>query len=207
MIDVYDGRFPSSQKNLLERSKDGANGEMEERRLFYVGITRAKNNLAFFDIADKPSQYLNEVFPEIEQKRKEALLQEQKRLRDEMQREQQIRFDQMIKEQRERAEARRAEAERTQKIAEETRKAKAAEAQKQKEAAEKADYDLCLQEIMLVIDNQDEQATDHHGRRWIKCEVCGDIKLSDFFASYGGPQRMNLGTCSECARKQRASHS
>lgn len=68
MIDVYDGRFPCSMPNPFETSKDNANGEMEERRLFYVGMTRAKNDLAFFRIKGKNSAYLRELFPEAAEK-------------------------------------------------------------------------------------------------------------------------------------------
>ena len=34
MVDVYDGRFPSSRPNIFSRSKDNADGEQEDRRLF-----------------------------------------------------------------------------------------------------------------------------------------------------------------------------
>jgi DNA helicase-2/ATP-dependent DNA helicase PcrA len=64
MVDVYDGRFPSSRVNVFSRSKDNADGEMEERRLFYVGITRAKNHLHLFNIHNSPSSYIEELFPE-----------------------------------------------------------------------------------------------------------------------------------------------
>ena len=62
MVDVYDGRFPSSRMDVFCRSKDNANPEQEERRLCYVGITRAKNNLSFFKIKDKSSLYIDELF-------------------------------------------------------------------------------------------------------------------------------------------------
>lgn len=64
MVDVYDGRFPSSRPNIFSRSKDNADGEQEERRLFYVGITRAKNSLKFFIISNKTSAFLDELFSE-----------------------------------------------------------------------------------------------------------------------------------------------
>jgi DNA helicase-2/ATP-dependent DNA helicase PcrA len=64
MVDVYDGRFPSSRVNIFSRSKDNADGEMEERRLFYVGITRARSFLQLFDIRNRQSAFVYELFPE-----------------------------------------------------------------------------------------------------------------------------------------------
>ena len=64
MVDVFDARFPSSRPNIFCRSKDSADGEQEERRLFYVGVTRAKNKLTLFKIAGRTSSYINELFPE-----------------------------------------------------------------------------------------------------------------------------------------------
>lgn len=63
MVDVYDGRFPSSRPNVFSRSKDNADPEQEERRLFYVGITRAKNNLYLFNIRNYFSEYIKDLFP------------------------------------------------------------------------------------------------------------------------------------------------
>ena len=65
MVDIYDGIFPSSRPDVIHRSKDRASIDREERRLFYVGITRAKNNLYFIRIKDKPSSFIDELFPEI----------------------------------------------------------------------------------------------------------------------------------------------
>jgi hypothetical protein len=64
MVDVYEGRFPSNRPNIFSRSKDSADPAQEERRLFYVGITRAKNSLTFFNIEGKQSSFISELFPE-----------------------------------------------------------------------------------------------------------------------------------------------
>lgn len=71
MVDVYDGRFPSSRPNIFSRSKDNADGEQEERRLFYVGITRAKNRLSLFGIKGRESTFIDQLFP------KQKILREQ----------------------------------------------------------------------------------------------------------------------------------
>lgn len=66
MLDVYDGRFPASKSDMFNRSKDSSNWEMEERRLFYVGITRAKNKLTLFSLKDRKSSFVDELSPKEE---------------------------------------------------------------------------------------------------------------------------------------------
>lgn len=51
IIDVNRGTFPNDRCNDIE----------EERRLFYVAITRARNKLKIFYIVDKPSSFISEI--------------------------------------------------------------------------------------------------------------------------------------------------
>lgn len=57
LIDVYDGILP-----LTDDSEDEKEYQ-EERRLFYVAMTRAKNSLNIFDIRNKESAFIREIFP------------------------------------------------------------------------------------------------------------------------------------------------
>ena len=58
LLDTYNGVFPcTTEESPIEEI-------MEERRLFYVAITRAKNRLVAFQIENRPSSFLAEIFPE-----------------------------------------------------------------------------------------------------------------------------------------------
>lgn len=56
-------------------------------------------------------------------------------------------------------------------------------------------------EIIDKIAQQEEPAYDSLGVRWIQCEQCGKIDEEAEFSNYGGPNRVNLGVCNECIRK------
>ena len=197
MVDVYDGRFPSSKKNIFNRSKDNADGEQEERRLFYVGITRAKNELYVFSIDGKPSSYIDSLFPESKVQRIKAEQQKDMERREAAER---IRLDNMRRNaeaQRLREEeARRAAEQRAKKLEEERKK----EEERRKIQAERA-YLEAFNEVKDLFTQQDTQIRSSNGERWIKCEICGRILPSDKFVSYGGLNHINLGTCNDCSRK------
>ena len=63
LIDVYDSLFP---EKVVDRKRctdsDVLRLYEEERRLFYVGMTRAKNKLFLLSYDDKKSTFINELF-------------------------------------------------------------------------------------------------------------------------------------------------
>jgi len=48
------------------------------------------------------------------------------------------------------------------------------------------------------IDQQQKPVKDDKGRRWVKCQCCGEVKRDFEFIEYGGQGRVNLGTCKIC---------
>lgn len=214
MVDVYDGRFPSSKPNRYSRSKDAAEearSEQEERRLFYVGMTRAKNNLTFFNIKDRYSQYIEEIFPEVKQKRleeesrkaaeeKERRLAEEARLREEQAKKEQERRELEKKERAKREQERRERAEKELeqriKAQKENERIKAEQA---KRFAEE-DYNSRYKEVKDKFTQQDTPIYDSSGKRWVQCEICGKIKPFTEFWSCGGKNHTNLGKCNACKK-------
>lgn len=64
LMDICDGVFPSRPLNKLVSSSASDIKEFEEeRRLFYVGMTRAKNVLCVFSIKSKQSCFIDELKP------------------------------------------------------------------------------------------------------------------------------------------------
>ena len=57
LLDVFDGIIPSTQ-NIYNTQY-----YQEERRLFYVAMTRAKNYLYFLSISGRKSSFISEIFP------------------------------------------------------------------------------------------------------------------------------------------------
>lgn len=198
MVDVYDGRFPSSRPNIFSRSKDNADGEQEERRLFYVGITRAKNHLNLFNICDRESSFVEELFPEVKAKHEEEL---HRRITAERARKYEVILRQQEKERQRRkkeVEERKKEAEERQKAEEEKWAQRQKEEKEEQERRKKVEDANCKEEVLKIIDQQEYQARDHLGRRWVRCEKCGEVKQDKDFSSYGGEKRINIGICSNC---------
>ena len=197
MVDVYDGRFPSSRPNIFSRSKDNADGEQEERRLFYVGITRAKNKLSLFAIKGRESTFIDQLFPdqkmirekEDEEKRRRAHeVQEQRRIESMRRRAEQGRIAQeqyLI---------------RQEELRKEREKALEIERERQKQIVEMR-LANSYNEVKDKFTQQEHQIRDSSGRRWVQCELSGEIKLESEFGSYGGTNHVNLGVCYICSRR------
>ncbi len=64
IVDVYDGCLPHSSREDAQEQERIDNYE-EERRLFYVAITRAKNELYLFYVSECESGFVNEVAPPV----------------------------------------------------------------------------------------------------------------------------------------------
>ncbi|MGN0974649.1 MAG: ATP-dependent helicase [Gemmiger sp.] len=71
LADVTDGLLPGCDPS--DDSHEGRAALQEERRLLYVGMTRARRELAIFSFQDPSlrSTFLEEVFPELANRRKE----------------------------------------------------------------------------------------------------------------------------------------
>ena len=64
IVDVYDGCLPHYDRETAKEQEKIDNYE-EERRLFYVAITRAKNELYLFYIQEYDSSFVAEITPPI----------------------------------------------------------------------------------------------------------------------------------------------
>lgn len=185
MVDVYDGRFPSSRPNIFCRSKDSADGEQEERRLFYVGITRAKNKLHLFEIESKPSTFIEELFPERKLLRLEKEEEQQKMWQEEQER---IRQNQLLRQQEQaRQKAARVRAEQTAVFS----------------SLSTGHNDLPIKTVRTVdqilnenYDQEEYLIYDRVGFRRMKCTACGRVQLERDFAKH---ETCNRGICGKCA--------
>ncbi len=62
LLDVIDGILPDQiPKNLKNAPKEDIEAYEEDRRLFYVGVTRAKNRLLVFTMKNQPSKFCMEL--------------------------------------------------------------------------------------------------------------------------------------------------
>jgi DNA helicase-2/ATP-dependent DNA helicase PcrA len=63
LMDVINGVFPSKVIKFKTATPQEKRDYEEERRIFYVGMTRAKDRLAIFKYGDEPSVFVGELWP------------------------------------------------------------------------------------------------------------------------------------------------
>ena len=72
ILDVFDGIIPSTQ-NINNHYYQ------EERRLFYVALTRAKNNLFILSISGRKASFISEIFHQKQDSKNDSIFSESKR--------------------------------------------------------------------------------------------------------------------------------
>lgn len=178
LMDVYEGQFPCTSLWETDGRKSNMDVMQEERRLFYVAMTRAKNHLYALKIKGKPSSFVDEILPPPDPPKPNGIARPRYSI-DQFQKE----FEQRQREQ-------------------EEAKRKAAEAVQT--ALEKAAADRYSQGYEQVKDKSfqtEDLVEDSFGIRWLQCERCSVIKPKDDFALVGRRNRPGIGICTECARK------
>ena len=73
LMDVINGVFPSKIISFKSASPKEKRDYEEERRIFYVGITRAKDKLCIFKYGDESSIFVSEINPEEKPAKKEKV--------------------------------------------------------------------------------------------------------------------------------------
>jgi len=91
---------------------------------------------------------------------------------------------------------------RQEELRKEREKALELERVRQKQIAE-MHYVNSYNEVKDKFTQQEFQIRDSSGRRWVQCELCGEIKSESEFGSYGGTNHVNLGVCYKCSRRNK----
>lgn len=200
LMDVYDGVLPTCMPWESTRSKDQY---LEECRLLYVGMTRAKDKLFILSIDDKETSFIDEIFSKQKGKANSRhatrakssgtnripFQPSQKPSQISPKRLNEIKHINISSNQ---------ELHRIQ-------KGKTVEERTENNQEDSKDKQMRLgyEEIKNRFTQQKEPIFDSYGRRWIKCRRCGEIKIEECFTSYGGPGEVNIGTCSKCWKNER----
>ncbi len=185
-----------------------ANGDLKsfeinpDGEVVFDGVTLTDSLLArrsrFKSEMEKEQKRRDEAKAEAERKRQEWLKQ-QARIEEENRK----RREEWLKEQeRARQEQERKRAEQEERIRQE--KIRQAEIIRQEEIRQTEERRQRQEELkkslLILLEQQEEPVIDEDNNRWVKCEFCGLIDLASKFKTYGGEGRVNLGTCSECAK-------
>lgn len=69
--------------------------------------------------------------------------------------------------------------------------------------SEEEKFEKGYDEVKNLFEQQTTIVRDRYKNRWVKCEICGEIKRDYDFLSYGGENHVNLGQCRECSVRMR----
>lgn len=178
IMDLYDGRFPGAPLGGISGRKSDMDAGEEERRLFYVAMTRARNQLTLLTIRDRESTFADIIrpLPKPVRPTPPAVLRSAEPTYEE------------ILAQRKAAEE------------EKRRKAKEARIAREKEQARR--YQQGLAQVKDRSFGENELIRDSFGVRWLKCDHCGAIRQDGEFARLGITRDTpGRGVCTLCARK------
>ena len=177
LMDVYDGQFPCASLWETDGRKSDMDVTQEERRLFYVALTRAKNHLYALQIKGKPSSFIDEILPPPEPQKPKQTERPRYSL-NQFQKE----FEQRQKQQ---EDAKR-------------KAAMAVQAALEKAAADR--YSKGYEEVRCKDFQTEDIIEDSLGVRWLKCEFCGEIKQKNEFSLLGIRRWLSMGWCTDCVR-------
>lgn len=207
LMDVYDGQFPSSNAVEALGRKQNTDLMQEERRLFYVAMTRAKNHLNVFSIKGKPSSFADEILPPPETPRPASSRKSRYSI-------DQYRVEQE-KRAREKAEMKRRVDEELQRQTESQRKPSSTDRVQTTSVLSAEGPRLCravegygklpvktVKSVAQILDENYDQEEyliyDMLGLRRMKCVKCGGIQPEKDFSEKTG---CNKGICKNCSRR------
>ena len=185
IIDFYDGYIPKTSSGDCDEKK--MDSYQEERRLFYVAMTRARNKLCLFGIESMSSEFAHEVFPEQYKTNKiiarDVVVEEMpqasvipvflRRIMSPM-----LNISNLF-----------GGSESNAHTFNETNSHYSTKSRQNDDR--RSQYEIGYNEVKDQFTQQTSIIRDHYKYRWAKCEKCNAIKHEDEFATYGGEQRVN----------------
>ena len=81
IMDAYERILPQVTQYEAEESESQMKKYQEERRLFYVAMTRAKDELYLMAMKDKSTPFIDELFPPVPVIKKTPLMQRVKQIK------------------------------------------------------------------------------------------------------------------------------
>ena len=193
LMDVFNGYCPKSLPDAMDENEKRIGEYQEERRVFYVAMTRAKNRLFLFRVKSFTCSFVDEVpahsytphknnteevaVPEIASKYSSMAPYTQRT---------QFNIESiLLAGSRQKSNAIIIESENP-------------ESSSQQLGTSESRYEIGYSDVKEKFNQQTTIIRDRFKQRWVKCERCGEIKPENDFISYGGENHVNLGVCKAC---------